>query len=72
MSMTTEIKKVPKGAKFLFMRARANSIENGRYDWEVHLVDESGELVALSKHTAVVFEGPLAGKRDEVRKLFKL
>jgi hypothetical protein len=59
MSMTTEIKKVPKGAKWLYMRARVN-------------VDEDGELVALCKHAAVVVEGPLAGRPDDIRKLYKL
>jgi acyl-CoA thioesterase len=70
--MTTEIKKVPKGAKWLYLRARTNLVKNGRYDLEIHLVDESGELVALSKQTAVIVEGPLTGKQDEVRRLFKL
>ncbi|KAE9366745.1 hypothetical protein N431DRAFT_548499 [Stipitochalara longipes BDJ] len=72
MSMTTEIKKVPKGAKWLYMRARVNVIKNGRFDMEVHIVDEGGELVAICKHAAVVVEGPLAGRPDEIRKLYKL
>jgi hypothetical protein len=42
MSMTTEIKKVPKSAKFLFVRSRVNAIKNGRFDMEIHIVDESG------------------------------
>jgi acyl-CoA thioesterase len=70
--MTTEIKKVPKGAKWLFMRARVNVIKNGRFDLEIHLIDESGELVAICKHAAVVVEGPLTGRPDEIRKLYKL
>jgi len=72
MSMTTEIKKVPKGAKWLYMRARANVIKDGRYDLEVHILDQSGELVALSKHIGMVFEGPMAGRPDDLRKLYRL
>jgi acyl-CoA thioesterase FadM len=70
--MTTEIKKVPRGAKWLFMRSRVNVIKNGRFDMEIHIVDESGELVAICKHCAMVVEGPLAGSSDEIRKLYKL
>ena len=39
---------------------------------EIHIVDESGELVAICNHCAVVLEGPLAGRSGEVRKLCKL
>jgi len=70
--MTTEIKKVPKGAKWLFMRARVNVIKNGRFDMEVHLVDEGGELVAICKHAAVVVDWAFSGKPEELRKLYKL
>jgi acyl-CoA thioesterase FadM len=70
--LTTEIKKVPKGAKWLFMRTRVNVIKNGRFDMEVHLVDESGELVAICKHAAVVVEEQMIGRPDELRKLYKL
>lgn len=70
--MTTEIKKVPKGAKWLFMRSRVNVIKNGRFDMEIHIMDEGRDLVAICKHVAVVVEGPLAGKPEEVRKLYKL
>jgi len=72
MSMTTEIKKVPNGAKWLYMRSRANLIKNGRFDLEIHVVDESGDLVALCKHTAMVVEGPMSGRPDELRKLYRL
>lgn len=48
--MAVEIKKDPKGAEWLFMRIRAHKIKNGRFDQEVQIVDESGDVVALSKH----------------------
>jgi acyl-CoA thioesterase FadM len=54
------------------MRTRVNVIKNGRFDMEVHLVDESGELVAICKHAAVVVEEQMIGRPDELRKLYKL
>lgn len=61
MSMTTEIKKVPKGARWHFMRSRVNAIKNRRFDMELHFVDESGELVAICKQCAMVVEGRWLG-----------
>jgi hypothetical protein len=72
LSMTTEIKKDPKGAKWLFVKARVHVIKNGRFDTDVHVLDEGGELVAMSKHILVVVEGAMARRQDEIRKLFKL
>lgn len=38
------------GAKWLFARIQAKTIKNGRYDLEVIISDESGDVVALSHH----------------------
>jgi hypothetical protein len=43
------------------MRSRVNAIKYGRFDMEIHIVDESGELVAICKHCAVVVEGRWLG-----------
>lgn len=42
------------GVEFLFTRSRSKQIKNGRLDIEVIVVDEHGELVALSHHVTLV------------------
>lgn len=42
------------GVEWLFARVRAKKIKNGRQDLEVIIQDESGEIVALSHHVALV------------------
>jgi archaeosine-15-forming tRNA-guanine transglycosylase len=67
--MTTEIKKDPKESKWLFMKVRAHVIKNGRFDTEVIVVDEGGELVALSRHVslALVRKSP-----EEIKRIYRL
>jgi hypothetical protein len=38
----------------------------------IHIVDESGELVAICKHCAVVVGGTVSWRSGEVRKLYRL
>ena len=62
--MTLEIKKLlpPQGVKWLFMRAQAKDIANGRMDAEVTILNEKLELVALSHHICFVIDnahGPM-------------
>ena len=40
--MTKEIKKVSISAKWNFVSARINAIQNGRFDLEVHLAEKGG------------------------------
>lgn len=56
--MSLEIKKVlpPEGVKWLFMRARAKEIKNGRMDAEIFVLDESLELVALSHQVSFMID----------------
>ena len=69
LSMVTEIKKDPKDSKWLFMKVRAHQIKNGRFDTEVTIVDEDGELVALSRHVSLV----LARKSpEELKRIYRL
>jgi len=54
--LNLEIKKVlrPEGVEWLFVRVCAKQIKNGRMDLEVVIMDESGDLVALSQHVSLV------------------
>jgi len=56
MLLNLEIKKVlpAEGVEWLFVRVRAKQIRNGRMDLEVVIMDEEGDLVALSQHVSLV------------------
>lgn len=56
MCMSVEIKKNIKDAEWLFLEIVCHDIKNGRYDTNVRVLDESGDLVALSKHVSVMAE----------------
>lgn len=57
--LNLDIKKVlpPEGVEWLHVRVVSKHIENGRYDYEVIIFDEGGDLVALSHHVAMVLDG---------------
>jgi hypothetical protein len=38
----------------LFLRIEMRQVKHGRYDLDVIILDEDGDLVALSKHTALI------------------
>lgn len=42
------------GVDWLFVRTRAKQIRNGRYDLEVVVMDEVGDIVALSHHVCMI------------------
>lgn len=54
--LNLEVKKaLPKeGVEWLHLRVQAKQIKNGRLDLEVLLLDESGDLVAISNHVNLV------------------
>lgn len=56
LSLSLEVKKVlpPEGVQWLFMRARAKEIKNGRMDAEITILDEGLELVALSHQVSFI------------------
>lgn len=58
LSLSLEVKKVlpPEGVKWLFMRARAKEIKNGRMDAEITILDEAFELVALSHQVSFIVD----------------
>ncbi|MCJ1405617.1 hypothetical protein MMC11_008845 [Xylographa trunciseda] len=66
--LNLEIKKIlpPEGVEWLFVRVRAKQIRNGRMDLEVVIVDDGGELVALSQHVCLIVgaDRNLAERRD--------
>ena len=56
--MDIEFKKLlpPQGVDWLFVRARAKQIKDGRMDVEVTILDEESELVALSNHVCFIVD----------------
>lgn len=70
LSIVTEIKRDPKGCEWLFLRIQASEIRNGRYDTNVTVVNEGGELVALSKHVSLVYSNGKSA--EDMLRLYKL
>ena len=66
--LNLEMKKVlpPHGVEWLFVRVRAKQIKSGRMDLEVVILDDGGELVALSQHVCLIVgaDRNLAKRRD--------
>jgi hypothetical protein len=56
LALNLDVKKLlPKGGvKWMFVRIQAKVIANGRKDLEVIIMDEQGEIVALSHHVAMI------------------
>ena len=71
--LNLEIKKsLPEeGVEWLFGRVRAKQIKNGRMDLEVIIMDEGGEIVALSNHVCLVLgsERNTATRRHDTSKM---
>lgn len=71
--LNLEVKKAlpAEGVKFLFSRLQTKKVANGRYDLEVVILDEEGDIVALSHHVcfAVSAERNLAQRRPNGEKL---
>ncbi|KAI9848711.1 MAG: hypothetical protein M1837_006798 [Sclerophora amabilis] len=54
--LNLDIKKAlpEEGVEWLFLRVQAKTIKNGRLDLEVIILDETGDIVALSHHVSFV------------------
>ncbi|KAL8658473.1 MAG: hypothetical protein Q9226_000967 [Calogaya cf. arnoldii] len=52
------------GVEWLFVRVRAKRIENGRMDLEVVVLDEEGDLVAVSDHVCLIVSAERNMKRS--------
>jgi hypothetical protein len=65
--MNIEVKKAlpEKGLEWLQLRVQSKQIKNGRLDLEVLLLDEKGDLVAISNHVCLVLgsERNMAGRK---------
>ncbi|KAF2015893.1 hypothetical protein BU24DRAFT_422201 [Aaosphaeria arxii CBS 175.79] len=46
----------PEGVKWLAVRVQLKQVKNGRMDLDVHVLDDQGELVALSHHVGFVLD----------------
>lgn len=59
--LNMEIKKLlpPDGVEWLFVRVRPKQIRNGRLDLEIVVLDEEGDIVALSSHVALIVNGEM-------------
>lgn len=53
------------GVKWLWVRVSAKQIKNGRFDLDVVIRDEGGEIVALSNHSCLVLGADRNTKRSE-------
>lgn len=74
LSYGMEVKKVEpetkeglKGWEWLFLRLDMYQVQNGRFDLDLAIYDEAGELVALSKHTALIVSGERNIKKIEAK-----
>lgn len=56
--MMVEIKKDPKGAKWLFARTKLSQATRGRFNVDVTVMDEGGEVVAISRLMSLNLEKP--------------
>ena len=58
LSYGMEVKRGPpegkEGWECLFLRVEMHEVRNGRFDLEVWILDEEGQVVAISRHTALV------------------
>ncbi|KAK9782014.1 putative Thioesterase-like superfamily-domain-containing protein [Seiridium cardinale] len=71
LALNLDIKKLlpEAGAEWVFVRIQSKAIANGRKDLEVIIMDEKGELVALSHHVAMILSSSRnLAKRGEGKK----
>lgn len=71
--LNLDIKKTlpEEGVEWLFGRVRAKQIKNGRMDLEIIIMDEGGDIVALSNHVCLVLgsERNTAARRHDTSKI---
>ena len=58
LSLNLDVKKAlpEEGVEWLFVRIQAKSIVNGRFDLMIHVLDEAGDIVALSMHQSLAVD----------------
>ena len=54
--LNLEVKKLlpARGTEFLYVRISTKGVENGRFDIEVIIMDETGDIVAVSHHVSMI------------------
>jgi acyl-CoA thioesterase len=63
--LSLDIRRDPKGEEWLLQRTTMNECKDGRFDQEVKLYAESGELVASSTHSCLMIaRNSKAGSKD--------
>ncbi|KZF24623.1 hypothetical protein L228DRAFT_245601 [Xylona heveae TC161] len=62
------------GVEWLFARVQAKQIQNGRYDVEIVILDETGDIVALSHHVCLILgaERNMAARKKNTNRETKL
>jgi hypothetical protein len=58
LALNLEVKKLlpEEGVEWLFVRVKAKSIRNGRFDLDVEVWDTDNELVATSSHASLIVD----------------
>lgn len=58
LALNLDVKKAlpANGAEWLFVRIQSGKIQNGRFDLTIHVLDESGDLVATSSHCSLIMD----------------
>lgn len=69
LNMSLDVKRGPPegGWEWLFMRIEIHSCVDGRFDYDVVILDELGELVALSKHANLIVSRERNYNRSEAK-----
>lgn len=69
--LNLDVKKLlpPTGVDWLFVRVQAKQIARGRFDLSIEVLDESGDLVALSTHSSLVVDSSRNTSRKKKEKL---
>lgn len=58
LNLNLDVKKAlpEEGVEWLFVRVQASKIQNGRFDLQVTVLDEQGDLVATSSHASLAID----------------
>jgi acyl-coenzyme A thioesterase PaaI-like protein len=58
LALNLDVKKLlpEEGVEWLFVRVKAKAIKNGRFDLDIEVWDEGGELVASSVHASLIMD----------------
>ncbi|OTA83892.1 hypothetical protein M434DRAFT_400595 [Hypoxylon sp. CO27-5] len=71
--LNLDVKKTlpPEGVEWLFVRVQTKCVKNGRMDLEIVILDDAGEVVALSHHVVLIVgsERNLAARRNGQTKI---